>query len=235
MKLWHYIVLLAVGAVGIGYVYEHRAELGLVRAPDARVISGASAGMGTGTDESEEPMAAVGRPAEVSWRQADRSVDGFKVDMPGDIEELQIPAYNETGGQDQVNMIFSNADAETTFSVAWSDDPPVARVNDRNPNKILDMARDDAMARTQTSLTGESRTTVAGFPGRDFSASNVGGGVLNSRLIYANPRLYMLIASFPSASARREEDVLRFFNSFQIVPSGTIPETMPLAPAEIVN
>jgi hypothetical protein len=91
------------------------------------------------------------------------------------------------------------------------------------------------MARTQTSLISESATTVAGFPGRDFSAGNAGGGILNSRLVYASPRLYMLIASFPSESARREEDVLRFFNSFQIVPSRTVPETMPLAPAKIIN
>jgi len=29
-----------------------------------------------------------------------------------------------------------------------------------------------------------------------------GGGILNSRLIYAGSRLYMLIAAFPSVSAR---------------------------------
>jgi hypothetical protein len=42
----------------------------------------------------------------------------------------------------------------------------------------------------------------------------------------------MLIAAFPSESARRDKDVTRFFNSFAIVSSGRIPETMPLAPAK---
>jgi hypothetical protein len=54
---------------------------------------------------------------------------------------------------------------------------------------------------------------------------------MNSRLIYINPRLYMLIAAFPSESARREQDVARFFDSFAIVSSERIPETLPLAPA----
>jgi hypothetical protein len=39
---------------------------------------------------------------------------------------------------------------------------------------------------------------------------------MNSRLIYAGQRLYMLTAVFPSAGARRDADVSRFFNSFAI-------------------
>ena len=222
MKPWHLIVLVGIGVLGIVYIYLHRQELGLVR----------PAGAGAGNDTSGEPVAPIAHPAHISWEKVDRSPDGFKLEMPTDIKQLQIPAYNERGGSDQVNMIFSNADAETTFAVVWADDPPVARTNDRSPGKILDMARDGAVARTQTSLTGDSRNNIGGFPGRDFSARNVGGGVMNSRLIYANPRLYMLIAAFPSESARRDKDVTRFFNSFAIVSSGRIPETMPLAPAK---
>ena len=48
--------------------------------------------------------------------------------MPADVKQIQIPAYNETGGADPVETIFSTPDTETTFSVAWADNPPVARV-----------------------------------------------------------------------------------------------------------
>jgi hypothetical protein len=163
----------------------------------------------------------------------DRTPDGFKVDMPSDVKEIQIPAYNEIGGTDQVNMIFSYPNSETSFSVAWADDPPVVRVNNRVPDRILDMARDDALTRTQTTLVSESRITPGGFPARDFAARNVDGGVINSRLISAGSRLYMLIAAFPSANARRDQDVTRFFNSFTTTASASIPETMPAAPAPI--
>jgi hypothetical protein len=39
---------------------------------------------------------------------------------------------------------------------------------------------------------------------------------MDSRLIYAGSRLYMLTVAFPSSGARREKDVTRFFDSFVI-------------------
>jgi hypothetical protein len=220
VKWWQFIVLIGIGILGVGYIYLHRVDLGLARPASL------DADNGSGGD-SASPLP---HPARINWESVDRSPDGFKVEMPADSKELQVPANNETGGIDEVNMILANASTETTFAVAWADDPPVARENDRNTGRILDMARDDAMARTQTSLTSESRNTIGGFPARDFSARNPGGGIINSRLIYANPRLYMLIAAFPSASARREQDVTRFFDSFAVVRQDRVPETLPVAP-----
>jgi len=220
MKRWHYFVLLVVVVLIIAYVYLHWQELGL---------SGPH-GFGGSRDPSGDQTLST-RPAIINWQLVDRSPDGFKVEMPSDIREIQIPAYNESGGSDQVSMIFSYPNSETTFSVAWADNPPVVRVNNRVPDRILDMARDDALARTQTTLVSESRISPEGFPARDLVARNSGGGVMNARLISAGSRLYMLIAAFPSSSARREQDVTRFFNSFRTTFSATIPEYMPSAPA----
>jgi len=137
--------------------------------------------------------------------------------MPTDVKEIQIPAYNESGGTDEVNMIFSNPDAETTFSVSWADDPPVVRINGRAPERVLTMARDEALARTQTSLVTETKSSPEGFTARDILARNAGGGVLDTRLLYAGERMYMLTAAFPSMNARREQDVIRFYNSFRVI------------------
>jgi hypothetical protein len=93
----------------------------------------------------------------------------------------------------------------------------VERANSDVPDKTLDMARDDAMQRTETTLVSETPLSQQGFPARDFSARNLGGGVFNARLILARKRLYMLTATFPSVDARREQDVIRFFNSFSVV------------------
>ncbi|MGA2671617.1 MAG: hypothetical protein ABSE99_00200 [Terracidiphilus sp.] len=221
MKRWHYIVLLGLLVFGSVYVYLHRQQLGLV-GPRSYVTSDAASSDQTGPEA---------RPAHINWQMADRSSDGFKVEMPSDIKEIQVPAYNESNGAEPVNMIFSNPDGGTSFAVAWADNPPVMRVNNRAPDRTLDMARDGALARTQTTLISESRSNPAGFPARDFVARNVGGGILDSRLIYAGEHLYMLIATFPSMSARREQDVTRFFNSFTPNQSPSIPETLPAAPA----
>jgi hypothetical protein len=207
VKRWYYIILLAVLVLGCVYVYLHRYELGLVSPPSS----------GTDDSASTDQSGSTAHPAHIVWQKVDRSTDGFTVEMPTDVKEIQIPAYNETGGSEQVNMIFATPDAETTYSVAWADDPPVARYSDMSPDKTLDTARDGALARTQTTLVSETKGQPQGFPDREFASRNIGGGVMNSRLIYAGKRLYMLIAAFPSTSARRDEDVNRFFNSLQIL------------------
>jgi hypothetical protein len=214
VKRWQIVALAVVLALGIGYVVLHPRQFGLT-GPHA---------IGADDNRDRESTTPTAHPAKIEWQKVDRANVGFRVEMPTDVKQIQIPAYTETGGTEQLEMIFSNPDSETTFSVAWQDNPAVARVNNRAPDRTLEMARDGAIARTQTTLVSESATNTQGFPGRTFEASNKGGGVMNSRLIYAGSRLYMLIATFPSASARRDRDVTRFFNSFTITSaSGSSP------------
>ena len=125
-------------------------------------------------------------------------------------------------------MLFSSPDGDTTFAVTWEDNPPVARVNNSDPEKTLDQARDGMLTRTRTTPEHESRISAGGYPARDILAHNSGGGVLEARLIFMNRRLYTLMALYPSSSARREQDVVRFFNSFTALRVGTsLPEASP--------
>jgi hypothetical protein len=212
---WLFSILLSVILVGgLIYVYLHRQELGLGGARPAPI------------EEAATSAPAPTGPAPIVWEKIDRSGDGFKVEMPTGVQQTQVPAYNEHGGEEPVQMIFSNPNADTTFSVSWADNPPVARVNQSAAERTLDMAREDALNRTQTHLVSESGTSFDGFPARDFTAQNTNGGTMNSRLIYAGQRLYMLTAVFPSAGARRDTDVTRFFNSFAInAPSHSTAQT----------
>lgn len=206
VKPLHYIVLAAVVLLGVGYVVLRTQDSGLVGTP------------GTGA-------------AKMAWQKVDRSGDGFKVELPGDVKQIQVPAYGGSSGPEPVSMIFANPDEETTFSVAWADNPPVALVGGPAPDRILEMAQDGALARTQTSPLITAATSAQGFPARDFAAENSGGGVMSSRLIYAGTRLYMLVAAFPSAGARRDPDVTRFFNSFTILPPAGSAENSAAEPA----
>lgn len=216
MKRRYYIVLAGLGLVGFVYVYLHRQEIGLAGPPHS----------GTG-----DSSAFFARPPRITWQPVNRPSDGFKVEMPSDVKEIEIPAYNEYGGTDQVKMLFSNPSSDVTFSVAWADNPPVVRVNMRSPEHMLDMARDSALARTETTLVSETHIVPAGMPGRDFIAKNTGGGVMDTRLIIAGERLYMLTVAFPSLDSRREQDVLRFFNSFTTATTSSVPQSLPAAPA----
>jgi hypothetical protein len=213
---WLFSILLSIILIGgLIFVYLHRQELGLGGSRPAPVEETAAS--------APAQTAPIG-PAPIVWEKVDRSSDGFKVEMPTGVQQKQVPAYNEHGGEEPVQMIFSNPNVDTTFSVAWADNPPVARMNQRSAERTLEMARDDALNRTQTALVNESGTSFDGFPARDFTAQNANGGTMNSRLIYAGQRLYMLTATFPSAGARRDTDVTRFFNSFAI---DTPPHTTP--------
>lgn len=206
VKWWHYLVLGGILAVCAGYIGMHRQELGL----------GSQQPIGADDSRDLPSTGPVAHPATITWQKVDRGSDGFRVEMPADVKQIQIPAYSETGEVRQVNMIFANPSSDTTFSVVWQDNPAVAA---SNPDRTLDDARDGAVARTQTTLVGETKSSTQGYPGRTFEARNSGGGVMNSRLVVAGARLYMLTAAFPSASARRDRDVARFFNSFAITSS----------------
>lgn len=85
------------------------------------------------------------------------------------------------------------------------------------------------LARTETTIVQESRGFQRDYPSLDVLARNTGGGILNARLIMTENRLYILMALFPSPSARRERDVNRFFDSFVPSRPAAIPESVPAA------
>lgn len=195
------IVLIGV----IGYlVYEYRGDFGL---------GGAGDGQGKGANPGEPR-------GHAAWQTIDRSADGFKVQVPAAASETQIPAYTGSGVVEQVEMIEAQVAPDTTYAVAWADNPPVERAASEDPEKTLDMARDGALGRTQTSLISESRGEIDGHASREFQARNAGGGILNGRLILAGTHLYMLMATFPGTEEWREEDVNRFFESFSLTNGG---------------
>ncbi len=213
MKRWQYIAIAVAGLAGLGFFYLHHQAFGLDWLARAWA-SGNSNGDGT---------------VHLTWLTVDRPDQGFRVDLPSEPKDLEVPAFNESGGTEPVKMIFASPDPETTFAVTWEDNPPVARVNNRLPERTLEMARDGMLARTQTSLVSDSRVSLRGYPGHDIAARNSGGGVLNARLIYVGERLYTLLALFSSDDARREQDVRHFFNSFLPARQGAVPEAVPPA------
>lgn len=207
MKRALYFVLFVVVLVGIYFAYRHRQSLGF----------GSSAATATAADSAATPAA---QPAPITWRTLDRAADGFRIDLPTDVKQVQIPAYNEHGGAENVDMLYAYPDPNTSYSITWEDNPPVERVNSHVPERTLDMAMANAADRAQTVLVDQADISQQGFPGRQFSSRNANGGVMNARLVLARGRLYMLTAAFPSAAARRQQDVARFFDSFSVVVPG---------------
>jgi hypothetical protein len=202
VKVWYAIGFGGILLAGGIYVYQHRANLGL---DTLAALAGAS---------PNEP-----RPAHMLWHTIDHTPDGFTVELPDKEKQEQVNAQNSMGGSEPVSMISASPDEDTVFSVAWADDPPVARSKAMDAEKTMDAARDAALARTQSTLVSEKTFAYGGAPAREFIGRNANGGVFNARLILPGRRLYMLIAAFPAPSARRDKDVQRFFNSFNVIDS----------------
>jgi len=198
--LYFALILILIGVIAY-FLWEHRAWLGM-----------SSSGGGVPTEEKDADL----QPAPVSWHTVNRVQDGFNIDMPSDSSEIQIPAYNVSGGADEIDMIVATPNAETTYAIVWDDNPPVERASGEAVDRTLDNARDGALARTQSTLMGESRANYQGYPGRDFSGHNQSGGLFNARLILAKTKLYMMIVAVPAPSARRDDDVNHFFDSFKL-------------------
>jgi hypothetical protein len=210
VKRLAYLILTATVLAAIGYcVYFYRVPLGLV----------SSVGSGPATDSSSStltPSPSTVPYAGTSWQIVERSADGFRVDMPGEPTLSQLPSYTSRGEMEPVNMLQATRAPNETFAVTWADSPPVQRAAKENAEKTLDLARDGALARTQTRLTAEINTIHLGYPARDFASRSADGGMMQARMILAGSRLYMLIVSFPQASPDRDEEMNRFFNSFTL-------------------
>jgi hypothetical protein len=212
MYLYLIAVLVFIGAV---YVWRYRSDLGFLREwlPS----------------RSTDGQMASGSGKQLEWRPVDESDQGFKLEMPGDPKQVVVQATSETGANEPISMLMVKPDSDRTYAIAWAEKPPVARMNDLVADKTLDQARDGALGRSGTTQVSEIRTNPQGYPGRDVVSHNAGGGIMDTRFIYARPRLYMLIATAPSPAARHEDEVIHFFNSFSIASSTQIPETIPAA------
>lgn len=207
MKPLHIIGLAAILVVSAGYVLLHGRASGL---------------FGAGAEDGAPRLA---------WHKVDRSAEGFTLEMPAQAKQVRVPVNDQDGAAEPVDMILANPDPETTFAVTWADDPPVARGTGSVPDRLLEMAEQGALARTQTVAATSASGRELGFPEREFTATNAEGGVLSARLIDAGPRLYMLVAAFPSENARRDRDAARFFNSFKLLPPASDAPGGPADPA----
>lgn len=158
-----------------------------------------------------------GKKAVLKWQVANESSYGFQVEVPSRTVETTVQATNEHGTPEPVKMLMAHPDANSTFAVAWEDNPPVARVNGDQVDGIFDEAKTQAINATYTSQLSDRRDTDQGYPARQFVAKNANGGYLDARFIWASPRLYMLIATYPTGTDRSEADITHFFQSFKIV------------------
>jgi hypothetical protein len=216
MRLAAFALSIAVFGAIVYCAYCYRIELGLVSRSSSHAYqntAGYPAGANAG--QTNAPLEAQDW-RKLNWRTIDRPADGFRVEMPAEVTDSLAPAFTGHGVQEPVPLIEASPRPNNLFAVAWDDDPPVERATGGETESTLDWAQAGTLTRTQAVLTGEWQGHATGYPERDFTGRIPGGGVLNARMILAGRRLFMLIVTSPSASEERDEEVNRFFNSFEL-------------------
>ena len=145
------------------------------------------------------------------WKEFQIPAGRFKVLMPGVPKTSRRTIRTDIGNVASTRYTVTDA-ANVTYDVLFNDYPK-AGVAKANPQKLLDSARDGLMYQTKGRMTSDRRITLANFPGRDLEILGSDGTHFRARLVWAETRLYQVMAVTPG---QPRPDANVFFDSFHI-------------------
>jgi hypothetical protein len=148
------------------------------------------------------------------WQTYAAPDGSFSVDLPGKptVETTQAPV--EGGGNTPMTLVSVKPTSSTAYMCSYVEDENIGR---RSADQVLESARDGSLRKTQGTVISQKRTTVLGYPALDMQASARGNSLLDSRMIVADKRLYMIMAVATVQEDRDAKTVQRMVESFKII------------------
>ena len=158
--------------------------------------------------------------APVSFASDWKTIDGkdFSVSAPGEAKTTEGTEQTEAGPVKTVTWAVQTSTAFYAVSVA---DYPAGMMKNAVPSKVLEGARDGAMANVGGTVEKDlgvfldSGTPKKKYPGRDFNGTTKAGIKLAARLFLVDDRLYQMICVSPKDSFN-EADFKKFADSFKL-------------------
>ena len=142
-----------------------------------------------------------------------RSDEGrFTVMMPGkpktDNQTLESPVG-------KINMVmFTAGSSKAGCFVAYADYPEQL-ISSTDPQKLLEGAKNGAIANVKGKLISEASIDFHGFPAKEVNIEIPNKAFVTARFILTSPRFYELMFIAPK-DIGHEDDIRQFFNSFKI-------------------
>lgn len=139
---------------------------------------------------------------------------GFRVRFPaGKAPEVEAKAI---AGSSSASHLFKVQYGTSGYIVAYDD---LAKGSKREPQQILDGAREGVLETTGGTIERDDPFTIDGFSGIDLTVTAVTSGITmrqRARVILVDGRLYQLVVVAPSWSGATavEQD---FFDSFELL------------------
>ena len=137
----------------------------------------------------------------------------FSIEVPGKPTLESKQTTLEGGGTATFHFLNIDAIGKSAFTVAY-----VQRQNttDKTEGEVLESARDGSLRNVQGVLVKQNRINVQGYPALNVQAHARGNSFLDSRLVVAGDRLYIIMVVAPSGYARDLKNVQRFFDSLKL-------------------
>jgi hypothetical protein len=177
-------------------------------------------------DEATQPELKAAQPAPIAeqrpatktsadWTEYTSKEGGFSVSLPpGKVQQQDQQAATPAGKLTIQIYGVELASKAGGFITMYSDYPDA--VMSAGTDKLLDGAKAGATAFGKgAKITGESKITVEGHPGREWVIDVPGQGVLKGRVFFVKNRFYQLVAGGDPKKVP-EKDVQKFFDSFKL-------------------
>ncbi len=141
------------------------------------------------------------------------SADGrFSILFPGEPEE-SLQSVTTVAGQ--INLVMVSAGSKKSGFVVGYADYPRNVVENSDPEKVLDGARDGAVRNVRGQLTDETTLDFHGHPAREIRVEVAKKTSIRSRLILIENRLYQVMVISQSARILNGKGS-EFFDSFTV-------------------
>src|SRR6266550_6580669 len=136
----------------------------------------------------------------------------FSVGMPNK-PAVDVKEVDSVVGKLQLHS-FTASNAAAYFMVSYADYPNEPTSDRRE--RVLDGVRDGVVSSLEGGLISETKTTIDGYPGREFVAKKAVDGdevIFTWHTYLVGPRLYQ-VAAVANKSQSTSPDITKFFNSF---------------------
>ena len=125
---------------------------------------------------------------------------------------MQAPV--EGGGVTPLTLVSVNPTSNTVYMYSYAEDQNIEK---KSPDEALESGRDGSLRKIQGTVISQRSMTVQGYPALEMQARARGESLVDSRMIVAGKRLYMIMAVASVQQDREPKTIQRMFESFKII------------------
>ena len=148
------------------------------------------------------------------WETYTASDGSFSIELPGKPTLQNVQAPVEGGGVTPLTLVSVNPTSNTVYMCSYAEDENIEK---KSPDEALESGRDGSLRKIQGTVISQRSMTVQGYPALEMQARARGESLVDSRMIVAGKRLYMIMAVASVQQDREPKTIQRMFESFKII------------------